>query len=209
MRQLGIRGKDRSWRRRSLTRRNHASRAAPDLVRRNFRADRPDQLWLADISQVRTSAGWLYLAAVLDQGRRKIVGWSMREDLEAGIVTDALSMAVASRKPAPGLIHHSDQGSQYTSLGFGKALSESGLLGSMGRTGSALDNAPIESFFATLKSELIRGWVYPTRNAARMEICRYVEGFYNRTRRPSALGYLSPHEFEKTRRLGEEKRKAA
>ena len=134
----------------------------------------------------------------------------MREDLEAGIVIDALAMAINNCSPGPGLIHHhSDQGSQYTSLGFGKALSDSGLLGSMGRTGSALDNAPIERFFATLKSELIRDRVYPTRNAARMEVFRYVEGFYNRRRRHSALGYLSPDEFEKTRAAGEERRKAA
>ena len=121
MRELGIRGKGRR-RRRSLTRRDPGQRPAPDLVRRNFKTDRPNQVWLADISYVRTEAGWLYLAAVLDLYSRGIVGWSMHADLEAGRVIDALSMALARRNPGPGLIHHSDQGSQYTSLAFGKAL---------------------------------------------------------------------------------------
>lgn len=197
MREMGIRGRGRGGRRRSLTRPDRRRPPAPNLVRRLFAAERPDQLWLADISYVATKEGWLYLAAILDMYSRRIVGWCMREDLEAGIVIDALAMAIRNRSPGAGLVHHSDRGSQYASLAFGRALAESGLVASMGSQGAALDNAPTESFFATLKSELVDGTVYATRDQARTAIFSYIEMFYNRRRRHSSLGYVSPDEYER------------
>ena len=197
MRELGIRGRGRGGRRRSLTRRDPLRPLAPDLVKRNFKALRPDEIWLADISYIKTAEGWLYLSAILDLYSRRIVGWSMREDLESGIVIDALAMAIRNRRPGVGLIHHSDRGSQYTSLAFGDELEASGLVASMGSGGAALDNAPTESFFATLKSELIDGTVYPTRDLARTAVFSYIEMFYNRRRRHSSLGYMSPDEYER------------
>lgn len=198
MQELGIQGMRRGWKRRSLTRPARDRGAAPDLVGRRFTADAPDRLWLADISYVQTGEGWLYLASIMDLYSRRIVGWAMRRTLEAEIVIEALGMAIGNRKPGKGLVHHSDRGSQYTSLAFGQALAESGLLASMGGGGAALDNAPKESFFATLKSELVRDTVYPTRDVARTAIFGFIELFYNRRRRHSALGYLSPDEYEKT-----------
>lgn len=170
---------------------------APDLVRRSFAAERPNQLWLADITYVPTWEGWLFLAAVIDMCSRVVCGWSMRDDLKADLVVDALGMASTRRRPAPGLIHHSDRGGQYRSLMLGRTLRESGILASMGSTGDAYDNAPTESFMATIKTELIHRRTFKTRNEARLAVFRYIEGFYNPQRRHSSLGYLSPLEFER------------
>ena len=176
---------------------------APDLVRRNFAVEEPDRLWVADITYVRSKEGFVYLAFILDACSRRVVGWSMATHLRTELVVDALQMAIARRNPAPGLVHHSDRGVQYTSLSFGKRLEDEGLVPSMGQVGTAYDNALAESFVATLKTELLYRNAWPTRQAARTAIFEYVEGFYNPRRRHSALGHLSPAEFEEVR-LGEE-----
>ena len=152
---------------------------------------------MADISYIRTQEGWLYLSAVLDLYSRRIVGWTMRADLQSGIVIDALAMAIRNRSPGRGLIHHSDRGREYASLAFGNALKVSGLVASMGGGGHAIDNAPTESFFATLKSELIRDRIYATRDQARTAIFEFIEMFYNRRRRHSSLNYMSPKRVRK------------
>ncbi|MDQ3660846.1 MAG: IS3 family transposase, partial [Actinomycetota bacterium] len=154
MRAAGIKGCHRR-RRHWLTRRDHNARPAPDLVERKFEASEPDRLWAADITYVPTSSGPLYLAVVFDVFSRAVVGWSMRPDLSTELVTDALETAIRRRRPRPGLIHHSDQGSQYTSLAFGRRLREAGIAASMGSVGDCYDNALAESFFATLECELI------------------------------------------------------
>jgi putative transposase len=169
---------------------------APDLVGRAFIAAAPNRLWLADITYVPTTEGFLYLSFVLDACSSRVVGWSIAEHLRTELVMDALEMAVFRRRPPSGLIHHSDRGSQYTALSFGKRLEEAGILPSMGRVGSALDNAMAESFVSTLKAELVSRHRIPTREAARMAIFEYVEGFYNRARRHSSIGYISPAEYE-------------
>jgi putative transposase len=203
MRRAGLRGCLRGRRMRTTHRKTLQQAAAPDLVNRNFASEEPDQLWVADITYVRSGEGFLYLAFILDACSRKIVGWSMATHLRSELVVDALQMAIARRKPAPGLVHHSDRGVQYTSLSFGKKLEDEGLVPSMGRVGTAYDNALAESFVATLKTELLyrNGW--PTRQAARMALFEYIECFYNGRRRHSALGYLSPVEYEEVK-LGEE-----
>ena len=191
MREAGLRGCLRGRRKRT-TRRDRGAVPAPDLVRRKFAAAAPDRLWLADITYVATAEGFLRLAFVLDAHSRRVVGWSMAEHLRTELVVDALEMAVWRRKPGAGLIHHTDRGSQYTALSFGKRLEEVGIVPSMGRTGSALDNAMAESFVSTLKAELVDRHRFPTREAARVAIFEYIEGFYNRVRRHSSLGYKSP-----------------
>jgi putative transposase len=163
--------------------------AAPDLVGRNFAAREPDRLWVADITYVRSREGFLYLAFILDACSRRVVGWSMATHLKTELVVDALQMAIARRKPAAGLVHHSDRGVQYTSLSFSKRLEDEGFIPSMGRAGSAYDNALAESFIATLKKELLYRASWPTRQTARTAIFEYVEGFYNTRRRHSALGH--------------------
>ena len=170
-------------------------RAAADLVGRDFVPSAPNQLWVADIKYVPTAAGWLYLAAVLDCFSRRVVGWSMRDDLRAELVVDALEMAVARRRPGPGLVHHSDQGSQYVSLLFGESCREAGIEISMGCT-SAHDNAVAESFFASLTKDLLRRSSLRSRAEARTAVFDYIEAFYNGRRRHSALGYVSPVEHE-------------
>jgi putative transposase len=198
MRQAKLRGCLRG-RRMKTTHRISLRQAAPDLVGRNFSSVEPDRLWVADITYVRSREGFIYLAFILDVCSRKVVGWSMATHLRAELVVDALQMAIARRKPAPGLVHHSDRGAQYTSLSFGKRLEDKGLVPSMGRSGSAHDNALAESFVATLKTELLYRSSWPTRQVARTAIFEYIEGFYNTRRRHSALGYLSPAEFEEVR----------
>jgi putative transposase len=175
---------------------------APDLVKRNFTPEAPDRLWVADITYVRTWEGWLYLSFVLDTYSRKIVGWSMANHLRTELVLDALNMAIYNRRPAAGLIHHSDRGSQYTSVEFGSRLREEGLLPSMGSVADAYDNSMAESFVSTLKRELIHRHSWPNRQSARTAIFEYIEGFYNTRRRHSALGHLSPAEYEKARMRG-------
>jgi len=172
-------------------------RTAGDLVERDFRPSAPNQLWVADIKYVRSWQGWLYLAAVVDCYSRRVVGWSMRADLEAELVVDALAMAVARRRPAAGLVHHSDQGSQYVSLIFGERCRDAGVRVSMGSKGDAYDNAVAESFFASLEKDLLRRRSFPTRQDARTAVFDYIETFYNPIRLHSTLGYLSPVEYEK------------
>ena len=154
-------------------------------------------MWLADITYVETRQGYLFLAVVMDMFSRKIVGWAMRDDLKAELVVDALAMAVTRRRPPAGLVHHSDRGSQYTSLAFGKTLRESGLVQSLGRVGHAGDNAACESCISTLKEEWIKRHSYESRDQARLSIFRYIETFYNPRRRHSALGGISPDEYER------------
>jgi putative transposase len=165
---------------------------APDLVRREWNPTEPNRLWVADITYCRTWEGWLYLAAVLDCYSRRCVGWSIRDDLRAGLVTDAVAMAIATRQPKPGLVHHSDRGSQYVSLAMGEHLREAGIETSMGSKGSALDNAVAESFFSTLKRELVNRYSWPTKADARAAIFEWIEVFYNQQRRHSTLGMQTP-----------------
>lgn len=148
------------------------------------------------MTYLRTWEGWLYLAAVQDAYSRRIVGWSMADHMRAELVVDALQMAVARRRPAPGLIHHSDQGSQYVSLAFGQAAGKAGIARSMGSRGDGFDNAVAESFFATLKKELVHRQTWPIRRELTAEVFEYIEAFYNPIRRHSTLGMLSPIQFE-------------
>jgi putative transposase len=178
--------------------------AAPDLVGRNFASEEPDRLWVADITYVRSKEGFVYLAFILDACSRKVVGWSMATHLRTELVVDALQMAIARRKPSPGLVHHSDRGVQYTSVSFGKRLEDEGLLPSMGRVGSAYDNALAEAFVATLKTELLYLSSWPTRQVVRTAVFEYIEGFYNTRRRHSSLGHLSPAEFEEVKLEGKD-----
>ncbi len=200
MRQLGLRGCMRG-RRRATTRRGKRS-AAEDLLKRDFVATEVDKVWVADITYVATAEGFLYLAFILDVYSRRIVGWAMESHLRTELVVDALRMAVWRKKPAPGLVHHSDQGVQYTALSFSERLKEVGIKASMGRTGTALDNAMAESFVSTLKAELVSRLEFPTRQAARTAIFEYLETFYNTRRLHSSLGYKSPANFEGVR-IGE------
>ena len=178
-------------------RRTPGATPAPDLVRRDFAAPAPDRLWVADITYVPTWAGFLYLAVVLDADSRRIVGWAMADHLRSELVIEALDMAVWRRRPTQSVVHHSDQGSQYTSLAFGRRLREAGLVSSMGSRGDCFDNATAESFFATLECELLARRRFPTRSAARLALFDYIEGFSNTHRRHSALGYLSPAAYER------------
>jgi len=179
------------------TRQDPAAMPAPDLVGRVFRRDAPDRLWVADITYLPTRSGFLYLAAVVDAWSRRVVGWSMATHLRTALVMAALEMAIAGRRPADGLVHHSDRGTQYTSLAFGRRLREAGIAASMGSVGDAYDNALAESFFASLETELIDRSTWATPSEARLAVFDYIEVFYNRERRHSALGYLSPAEFER------------
>ena len=169
---------------------------ATDLVERHFRPPSPNALWVADITYLRSGEGWLYLAAVQDAYSRAIVGWSMATHMRATLVVDALEMALQRRRPGPGLIHHSDQGSQYVSLAFGRAAREAGVAVSMGSRGDAYDNAVAETFFATLKKELVNRRSWPTRLELQSAVFEYIEAFYNRRRRHSTLGMLSPVDYE-------------
>jgi putative transposase len=177
------------------TRRDKDARPAPDLVDRDFSATGPNQLWVGDITFVPTGTGFLYLAVVLDAWSRKIVGWAMANHLRAELVLDALEMAVGQRRPKD-VIHHSDQGSQYTSLAFGKRCREAGVRPSMGSVGDAYDNAMCESFFATLECELLDRRRFASRAEARIACFSFIEGFYNPVRLHSALGYRSPITYE-------------
>jgi putative transposase len=188
-------------RRRKTTIRVPGVRAADDLVGRDFTPSAPNQLWVADIKYIPTSEGWLYLAAAVDCFSRRVVGWSMRTDLRAQLVVDALEMAVARRGPQPGLVHHSDQGSQYVSLIFGDRCREAAIEVSMGCT-AAYDNAVAESFFASLTKDLLHRHSFRTRAEARSAVFDYIETFYNPIRLHSTLGYQSPVDYE---RMKEEK----
>ena len=179
----------------TTTRRDKDARPAPDLVDRNFTAAAPNQLWVADITYVPTAVGFLYLAVVLDAWSRKIVGWSMANHLRAELVLDAMEMAVGQRRPKD-VIHHSDQGTQYTSVAFGKRCGEAGVRPSMGSVGDAYDNAMAESFFSTLEAELLSRRRFASQAEARMACFSFIEGWYNPIRRHSGLGYRSPMTYE-------------
>lgn len=202
MKSSGLRGCMRGKRRRT-TRQDIRAIPASDLLRRKFTSDAPNRIWVADITYISTREGFLYLAFILDVHSRRIVGWSMDSHMRTELVMDALGMAVARRKPLAGLVHHSDRGSQYTAISFGKHLEEANILPSMGRTGSALDNAMAESFVSTLKVELVRRHRFPDREAARSAVFEYLEGFYNLRRLHSSLGYQSPANYEQATMRGE------
>lgn len=196
MRKAGLEGAHRR-RRRGMTRRQPSATPQPDLVNRDFAANKPNRLWVADMTQHKTDEGWLYLAVVVDVFSRRVVGWSMGERPVADLAVNAVNMAIWNRRPVRGVIHHSDHGAQYTSLAFGRTLRQAGIVGSMGSVGDALDNAMAESFFATLQTELLDRRPWPTRAALMTAIFEYIEGFYNRRRRHSSLGQLSPDEYER------------
>ena len=196
MRVAGLRGVSRrNWI--ITTVRDRDARPAPDLVERNFTAAGPNRLWVADITYIPTWAGFLYLAVVLDAFSRKIVGWAMETYLRSELVLKALDMALGQRRPT-GVIHHSDQGSQYTSLAFGKRCEQAGVRPSMGSVGDCFDNAMCESFFATLECELLNRRRFKTQVEARMAVFDFIEGWYNPHRHHSALDYLSPINYERS-----------
>jgi putative transposase len=174
----------------------HNYPVAENLVKQNFSVDGPNKLWVADITYIPTDEGWLYLAAILDLFNRKIVGWAMDKTMTRQLVLKALRQAVGRERPPAGLVHHSDRGSQYASYKYQQALKDHQIVCSMSRKGNCYDNACMESFFSTLKRELIYGRRFRTRAEARQAIFEYIEVFYNRIRLHSALGYLSPVECE-------------
>ena len=195
MREAGLSGLiTRKWK--STTVRVPGVRVAEDLLDRDFAAGAPNRCWVADITYLRSWEGWLYLVAVQDLYSRRIVGWSMADHMRTELVTDALQMALAHRRPEKGLIWHSDQGGQFVSIGFGQQARAAGIAQSMGSKGDCFDNAVAESFFATLKKELIHRRAWPTKAELRTEVFDYIEVFYNRQRRHSTLGQLSPVQFE-------------
>jgi len=174
-----------------------AAAIAPNVLDRQFVAQRPNQKWIADFTYIWTAEGWLYVAAVIDLFSRRVVGWSMKAEMTAQLVTDALVMAIWRRGKPDALLHHSDQGSQYTSEQFQRLMAENGVICSMSRSGNVWDNAAMESFFSSLKTERAARKTYRTRDQARADVFDYIERFYNPARRHSTLGYLSPIEFEK------------
>ncbi|WP_158559554.1 IS3 family transposase [Olsenella sp. AF21-51] len=175
----------------------------------SFSADGPDEAWFADITYVRTHQGWLYLAVVMDIWSRRIVGWSMSARMTAELADDALKMAIARRRPPEGRVHHSDHGSQYVSLQLGRTMRGAGIVPSMGSISSPWDNAAMESLMGLIKAECVHARTFETREQAALEIFDYIECFYNRKRIHSALGYLSPEEFERANRPGEGRRPMA
>jgi putative transposase len=175
--------------------RDDDQRPSPDLVHRNFVAERPNQLWVADITYIPTWAGFLYLAVVLDVWSRRIVGWAMATHLRTELVLEATQMAIIQRQPSD-VVHHSDQGCQYTSFAFGKRCREAGVRPSMGTVGDCFDNAMCESFFASLECEVLDRYRLRSHAEARMRVFRYIEGFYNPRRRHSSLDYQSPMNYE-------------
>lgn len=196
MRAAGLVGACHRGRGPTTTRRDQDARPAPDLVDRKFVAEAPNHLWVADITFVPTATGFLYLAVVLDACSRKIVGWSMANHLRTELVLDALEMAVGQRRPDD-VIHHSDQGSQYTSLAFGGRCREVGVRPSMGSVGDAYDNAMCESFFSTLECELLSRRKFASQTEAKTACFSYIEGFYNPVRLHSVIGYKSPIHYER------------
>jgi putative transposase len=196
MRTAGLEGASRR-RKIKTTVRGSQARPAPDLVVRDFTAPAPNRLWVADITYIPTWAGFLYLAVVLDVWSRKVIGWAMETHLRTELVLKALDMALWQRRPKD-VIHHSDQGTQYTSIAFGLRCREAGVRPSMGSVGDAYDNALCESFFATLECELLDRRSFRTQVEARMAVFEFLEGWYNPHRRHSALGYLSPVNYECT-----------
>jgi len=174
----------------------HNLPVAPNILDRNFGALAPNQKWLADITYIFTAEGWLYLAAILDLYSRKIVGWAMRDHMRTELPLAALTMAIQRQRPQPGLIHHSDRGSQYASHEYQNALAATEIRPSMSRKGNCWDNAPMESFFHTLKTELVHHKNYATKEDAKRDLFQYIEGYYNRQRIHSSIGYLTPEQME-------------
>ena len=197
MRRHGIRAIMARPRRVRTTDSRHDLPIAPNLLDRNFLAAAPNQVWLADITYIETDQGWLYLATVMDLHSRRIVGWAMRDHLRTELALAALRMAIQTRRPAAGLMHHSDRGVQYASAEYRQSLYSAGFQVSMSRKADCYDNAPMESFFHTLKTERVHHRQYATREEANRDIFAYIEGFYNQTRLHSAIGYISPTEMER------------
>jgi putative transposase len=194
MRENAIRARHKKrWK--ATTESNHRLPVAPNLIQRDFSPGRPNACWAGDITYIWTDEGWLYLAVVLDFFNREVVGWSLKEELSTVLACDALNMACRRRAPAPGLIYHSDRGVQYASGAYQSQLASYGMRCSMSRKGDCWDNAPTESFFNSLKNELVHGQRYRTRAEARSAVFEYIEGFYNRNRRHSTLGYISPLQY--------------
>jgi putative transposase len=196
MRRHGIRAIMARPRRVRTTDSRHDHPIAPNLLNRNFSAAAPNQIWLTDITYVETGQGWLYLAAVMDLYSRRIVGWAMDDHLRTELPLAALNMAISTRRPDANLIHHSDRGVQYASADYRTALQSASMQASMSRRADCYDNAPMESFFHTLKTEQVYHQQYATREQAKSDIFAYIEGFYNRTRRHSSIGYKTPIEIE-------------
>jgi transposase InsO family protein len=195
MREEGLRGKAKQ-RFRSIASKRSEMPSAANVLDRSFSAPAPDRAWVADITIVRTGEGWLHLAVVLDLFSRKVVGWATSERVQQAIALEALTMAIRERRPKAGLVHHSDRGGQYASAAYQALLDRHGLVCSMSRPGNCLDNAVAESFFHTLETELVYHEHYRTRGSARLAVFEWIEGFYNRTRLHSTLGYRSPEEYE-------------
>jgi putative transposase len=196
MRRHGIRAVMARPRRVRTTDSRHDHPIAPNLLNRNFSAAAPNRVWLTDITYVETDQGWLYLAAVMDLYSRRIIGWAMDDHLRTELPLAALNMAISTRRPGPNLIHHSDRGVQYASADYRTALQSASMQASMSRRADCWDNAPMESFFHTLKTEQVYHQHYATRSQAKSDIFAYIEGFYNRTRRHSSIGYKTPIEIE-------------
>lgn len=199
MRVAGLRSKTKRRFRLKTTDSNHRYPIAPDRIERDFRAPAANQVWVSDLTYIATDEGWLYLAVTMDLFSRKIVGWSMAPSLHAKVAVDALGMAIQQRRPAAGLIHHSDRGIQYAAESFTDVLDAHGMLASMSRKGNCYDNAAMESFFHSLKTEHVRHEHYRTHAEARASLFDYIEVFYNRVRLHSTLDYLSPVDFEAVR----------
>jgi len=196
MRQKGICGRQRRRYRVLTTDSRHDQPIAPNLMAQAPETTAPDQIWVGDITYVETQEGWLYLAAILDRYSRKIVGWSMGERIDTDLVLKAFDMALLHRKPVSGVLFHSDRGVQYASADYRHALARAGLIASMSRKGNCYDNATMESFWSTLKLELVYRTRFATRSQARSQIFEYIESFYNRKRSHSSLNYRSPVDFE-------------
>jgi putative transposase len=196
MRRHGIRARAPRRYRVCTTDSKHSLPVAANLLDQNFVAERPNQVWLADITYIPTGEGWLYLAVILDLFTRKVVGWAMRDHMRAELTIAALTMAIQRRRPGPGLTHHSDRGSQYAAGDYRDILRAAAVTQSMSRKANCWDNAPMESFFGTLKTELVHQREYPDRDAARRDLFAYIEGYYNRQRIHSAIGYITPEQAE-------------
>lgn len=197
MRRHGIRGQGKRKYRVTTNSRHHLP-VAPNLLAREFIVDRPDTVWVSDITYIWTSEGWLYLAGVVDLYSRLVVGWSMSHRITKQLTLDALNQAIGRRHPPPGLMHHSDRGSQYAAGDYRNLLTNHQMICSMSRKGDCWDNAPMESFFASLKTELVYRERFATRAEAKAKIFEYIEVFYNRERRHSSLGFKSPVDFEQS-----------
>jgi transposase InsO family protein len=201
MQEKGISAR-RKRRKARTTNSNHSSPIAPNLLKRDFTADAPNKKWVTDITYIATYEGWLYLAGILDTYSRKLIGWAMGKHHDTALVKEALHMALIQRQPGADLVHHSDRGSEYASMSYQEMLHQQNIQISMSRKGDCYDNALMESFWGTLKEECIGQSIFPSRKEAKLALFDYIEIFYNRKRRHSALGYISPLDFEK---LGEQR----